>query len=280
MHLKMIKANGLRFHFAEAGSGPLVLLLHGFPEFWYGWRRQMPALASSGHRVVAPDLRGYNKSDRPANVRDYALPILVDDVIALIAALGESRASLVGHDWGGVIAWYAAMRSPDTIERLAILNAPHPAAFERELRRLSSQTLRSAYALFFQLPVVPEALLRVGNCALLRQVLSRGPATDPEDVERYVEAFSSPGALSAPLNYYRAALRFPRPTCKRIRTPTVVLWGDRDPYLRHTLADGLEQWVDRIRVQRFRDADHWLHHREASAVNRALIDFLSGDAAL
>jgi pimeloyl-ACP methyl ester carboxylesterase len=273
-----IQANGLSFHYAAAGSGPLVLLLHGFPEFWYGWRRQIPALASAGYRVVAPDLRGYNKTDRPPAVRYYALPVLVDDVIALIAAFGESRARVVAHDWGGAIAWHAAMQAPDKIERLAILNAPHPAAYQRELRRFSSQLLRSAYAFFFQLPAAPEALLRAANFALLRRILSRGPASGPADVERYIEGFSSPGALTAPLHYYRAALRFARPPWKRISTPTLVLWGDRDPYLRPTLADGLEQWVDNVRVQRFPSADHWLHHREASAVNRALIRFLRADA--
>jgi pimeloyl-ACP methyl ester carboxylesterase len=271
-----IEANGLRFHYAEAGSGPLVLLLHGFPEFWYGWRRQIPALAEAGFRVVAPDLRGYNTSDRPLEPAQYALPVLVDDVIALIAALGESSASVVGHDWGGVIAWYAAMKSPSAFQRLAILNAPHPAAYERELRTFSSQLLRSGYALFFQLPVLPEALFRTANFALLRRVLTGGPASDAADIDRYIEAFSLPGALTAPLNYYRAAVRFARPRCKRIVTRTLVLWGDRDPYLRPTLATGLEDWVDDVRVQRFPHADHWLHHRESDGVNRALIEFLRG----
>jgi pimeloyl-ACP methyl ester carboxylesterase len=270
----IVEANGLRFHYAEAGSGPLVLLLHGFPEFWYGWRRQIPALAQAGFRAVAPDLRGYNGSDRPRELAQYALPVLVDDVIALIAGLGENRASLIGHDWGGVIAWYAAMHSPSAVERLAILNAPHPAAFERELRKLSSQALRSLYALFFQLPIVPELLFRSARFAVLRRVIAGGPASDPEDTERYIEAFSAPGALTGPLNYYRAALRFPRPPCKRIDVPTLVLWGDRDPYLRHTLAAGLDEWVEDVRVQRFPHADHWLHHREASGVNRALTEFL------
>lgn len=269
-----VEANGLRFHYIEAGAGPLVLLLHGFPEFWYGWRRQIPAIAAAGFRAVAPDLRGYNKTDRPRALSDYALPVVVDDVIALIAALGESRASLVGHDWGGVIAWYTAMHSPVKVERLTILNAPHPAAYERELRSLSSQFLRSAYALFFQLPILPEMLFRAGDFALLRRVLARGPAAEPEDVERYIEAFSSPGAFTGPLNYYRAALRFARPTCKPVKAPTLVLWGDRDPYLRSTLATGLERWVDDVRLQRFPRADHWLQHREPGDVNRALIAFL------
>jgi epoxide hydrolase 4 len=269
-----IQANGLHFHYAEAGSGPLVLLLHGFPEFWYGWRRQIPALAQAGFRVVAPDLRGYNRTDRPRKLAQYALPLLVADVIALVGALGENRASVIGHDWGGVIGWYAAMQCPSAIERLGILNAPHPAAYERELRTLSSQWLRSAYALFFQVPFLPEALFRTADFALLRKVLAAGPACTAREIERYVEGFSPPGALTGPLNYYRAALRFPRPHCERIRIPTLVLWGDRDPYLRRTLATALDEWVDDVRVQRFAQADHWLHHREVDRVNRALIEFL------
>jgi pimeloyl-ACP methyl ester carboxylesterase len=268
-----VEANGLRFHYAQSGSGPLVLLLHGFPEFWYGWRRQIPALAEAGFRVVAPDLRGYNRTDQPRSVGDYALPVLVNDVIALIAALGERTASVVGHDWGGVIAWYVAMHAPESVSRVAILNAPHPAAYRRELRTPSSQILRSSYALIFQLPVLPEALFSSGDFAVLRRVLARGPATHAREIEHYIEAFRSNGGLSGPLNYYRAALRFPRPPCKRIGTPTLVLWGDRDPYLRRTLADGLERWVDHVRVQRLPHADHWLHHLEAERVNRALIEF-------
>jgi pimeloyl-ACP methyl ester carboxylesterase len=128
--------------------------------------------------------------------------------------------------------------------------------------------------LFFQLPVLPEALFRNADFAVLRRILAHGPASEPGDVERYIEGFREPGALTGPLNYYRAALRFPRPQCKRIATPTLVLWGDRDPYLRHTLADGLGAWIDHVRVQRFREADHWLHHREPGGVNRALIEFL------
>jgi pimeloyl-ACP methyl ester carboxylesterase len=271
----MVQANGLRFHCAEAGTGPLVLLLHGFPEFWYGWRRQIPALAEAGLRVVAPDLRGYNRTDRPRELAAYALPVLVNDVLALIEALGESRASIVGHDWGGVIAWYAAMQSPGTVERLAILNAPHPAAYQRELLGFSSQALRSSYALLFQVPVLPEWLFRARNFALLRRVLEHGPAEDAGEVERYIEGFAFPGGLTGPLNYYRAALRFPRPPCKRIGTAALVLWGDRDPYLRHTLASGLERWVDHVRLERFPEADHWLQHRETHRVNEALIEFLS-----
>src|SRR5262249_33835635 len=141
---------GLRLHYVEAGAGPPVLLLHGFPEFWYSWRHQLPALAGAGFRAWAPDLRGYNESEKPAGVRNYRVRLLVEDVAGLIRHTGAGRATVVGHDWGGVIAWRLAMDRPELVERLVILNAPHPGAFLRELRN-PAQWLRSAYVLFFQL---------------------------------------------------------------------------------------------------------------------------------
>ena len=276
MHLQLgfVTANGVRFHYAEAGRGPLVLLLHGFPEFWYGWRRQIPALARAGFRVVAPDLRGYNLTERPAGVAQYRLPVLVADVVRLVNALGETRARLVGHDWGGVLAWYVAMHHPRLVRRLAILNAPHPAAYRRELRRFSSQAWRSAYAAFFLLPLLPERLLRARGFALLRRALRGGPARDPEDMKRYIDALARPGALTAALHYYRAALRHPHPDCLRIIVPTLVLWGERDPFLVSALADGLHEWVEDLTVERLPHATHWLHHEEPDRVNERLCAFL------
>lgn len=274
MQHAFVAANGVRLHYAEAGHGPLVLLLHGFPDFWYGWRRQMPALAAANFRVVAPDLRGYDRSARPADVSQYRLALLVQDVIGLIEALGERSAALVGHDWGGIIAWYAAMHHPAFVERLVILNAPHPAAYRRELRKLSSQPWRSAYAAFFQMPWIPEVALRAGRFALLRRVLGGGPARDPDDMERYLAAFSGLSALKAALDYYRAAVRYPLPECLSTAVPTLVLWGERDPFLVPALADGLERWVERVVVERLPHAGHWLHHDEPDRVNQRLIAFL------
>src|SRR5215208_2983675 len=163
-----VVANGLRFHCVEAGSGPLVLLLHGFPEFWYGWRHQIPALAQR-FRVVAPDLRGYNLSDKPSGFS--RLDTLVGDVTGLIVALGEERAAVVGHDWGGVIAWATSMWAPSRVERLAILNAPHLGAYVRELRRGWRQRLRSWYVGLFQVPRVPELMLGAGRCRGIAEML-------------------------------------------------------------------------------------------------------------
>src|SRR5262245_58570023 len=158
--------NSVRLHYAEAGEGPLVVLLHGFPEFWYSWRHQIKGLAAAGFRVIAPDLRGYNESDKPPGIASYRLELLTQDIVELIQHAGEKRAHVVGHDWGGGIAWWLAMQNPQVVERLVILNAPHPVAFFRELRR-PAQLLKSWYMFFFQLPWLPEVMLRVGNFAQL-----------------------------------------------------------------------------------------------------------------
>lgn len=275
-----VVANGLRFHCVEAGSGPLVLLLHGFPEFWYGWRRQIPALAER-FRVVAPDLRGYNLSDKPPG--HYGVDALVRDVAGLIVALGEERAAVVGHDWGGVIAWSVSMWAPNRVERLAILNAPHLGAYARELRRGWRQRLRSWYVGLFQLPRVAELLLGSGRCRGIAEML-RGSAITRDvfsdaDLDHYRRAMCRPGALSATLGYYRALGRTPpwrlarlvRPTA----APTLVVWGDHDPALVPELADGLETWVPNLRVYHVPDAGHWIQHERPELVNRLLLEFLS-----
>jgi pimeloyl-ACP methyl ester carboxylesterase len=191
-----VTANGIRLHLVEMGSGPLVLLLHGFPEFWYAWRFVIPRLAAAGFRVAAPDLRGYGLSERPRGTRRYTLDELSADVAGLVRALGEERAAVVGHDWGGVVAFAAAERHADVVDRLVVVNAPHPRAMRRELRN-PDQLRRSWYAGFFQLPWIPEAVLRAGRFALLRRVLRTGPhrrgAVTDEDERRYVEAWSAPG---------------------------------------------------------------------------------------
>src|SRR4051794_34874601 len=185
----------IRLHYAEAGAGPLIVLLHGFPEFWYSWRHQLPALAAAGYRVVAPDLRGYNLSGKPRSVRAYRLRELAHDVAALIRYCGSERAVVVGHDWGGGVAWGVAMRHPALLSRLVILNCPHPVALQRALRT-PQQLRRSWYIFFFQLPWLPEASLRAGDFAGLRRLLRTAPlrpdAFTDADVERYVAALKRP----------------------------------------------------------------------------------------
>jgi pimeloyl-ACP methyl ester carboxylesterase len=274
------ETNGTRLHYVAAGtSGPLLLLLHGFPEFWYSWRWQIPALARR-FRVVAPDLRGYNLSDKP--VRGYDIGSLVDDVRGLIAALGERDAHVVGHDWGGAIAWSVAIRAPDAVRRLAIFNAPHPGPFLRELRS-PGQLWRSSYIGFFQIRGLAERAIARDNFAYLRRTFraaDRGRAwlTD-EDIERFIAAIARPGALSAGLEYYR---RLFRPASFRqvsplrvIEAPTLVLWGELDPYLGTGQLEGLDRWVQDLRVVRFPTAGHWLNQQEPERVNTALEAFFA-----
>ena len=274
MEHRFIEANDIRLHYVEAGTGKLVLLLHGFPDFWYGWRYQLPVLAAAGFRAVAVDLRGYNQSERPAGVAAYRIGAVAKDIAALIAALDGGPATVIGHDWGGVAAWEVAMHHPTVVRSLIVLNAPHPVAMRRELRRFSSQPLRSWYAGFFQLPKLPEALLKGSRFALFKRVLRRGPVHDDADLGEYLSAFRAPDALPAALNYYRAAARFPGARPRPISRRTLLLWGNRDPYLVPQLTEGLEEWVPSLHVERFPDAGHWLHHTHAREVNERMLAFL------
>ena len=271
----------VRLHYVEAGEGPLVLLLHGFPQFWYEWRHQIPALLEAGFRVVAPDMRGYNLSDKPPGVRAYRVELLARDVERLILACGERTAAVVGHDWGAIVAWLTAMRHPGRVGRLAILNVPHPARFPDVLLS-PEQLLRSSYVLFFQIPQLPEEVIRAGDFALLRSALRRDPvwagAFTAEDIERYVGAMKRPGALTATLNYYRALLRTPgetRALLKRVEAPVLVIWGERDRFLNRGLAEPPRLWVPNLlRVERLPDASHWVAEDRPREVNALLLDFL------
>jgi pimeloyl-ACP methyl ester carboxylesterase len=276
----------VRLHYVEAGEGPLVLLLHGFPQFWYQWRHQIPALVEAGFKVVAPDMRGYNLSDKPPGVRAYRVELLARDVERLILACGERTATVVGHDWGAIVAWVAAMRHPGCVERLVILNVPHPARFLDGLLS-PRQLLRSSYIFFFQIPRLPEEVICAGDFALLRSALRRDlvrtGAFAAEDIERYVRALARPGALTATLNYYRALLRNPgetRALLKRIEAPVLVIWGERDRFLSRRLAEPPRLWVPNLlRVERLQDASHWVAEDRPLEVNTLLLDFLCSPLA-
>lgn len=281
-----VLANGIRLHVVEQGEGPLILLLHGFPEFWYSWRNQIGPLSAAGYRVVAIDMRGYALSDKPRGVPQYRIDVLADDIAAIIKQLGFDTAMLVGHDWGGNVAWATAIRHPALVARLVILCSPHPGAIRRALRTWK-QFKRSWYVFFFQLPGLPEALLRFRDFRLIRQLFSRGPrrrgAFTAEDIERYVDAMRQPGALTGMFNYYRAAVRYRghriAPT-EQVTVPTLVLWAMRDRYLGPELLDGLERWVPDLQIQRFPDASHWLQHDEPERVTGAILEFLAKSRSL
>jgi pimeloyl-ACP methyl ester carboxylesterase len=221
-----------------------VVLLHGFPEFWYAWRHQIPALADAGYQVVAPDLPGYNTSDKPPRVRDYQPRVLAQKMADLIVALGAGSATVAGHDWGGGLAWLLAMQHPERIQRLVVLNAPHPIRFLKGLRS-PRQLRRSWYILAFQLPWLPERLVAAWDFRALRRALGRQPtrpgAFTAEDIDRYVAAAAQPGALRAAINYYRAAVRASplaqAHTLRRVDIPTLIVWGDQDRYLGRELAE-------------------------------------------
>jgi pimeloyl-ACP methyl ester carboxylesterase len=265
---------GVRLHYAEAGAGPVVLLLHGFPEFWYGWRFQIPALAAAGFRAVAVDLRGYNLSDKPAGVAAYRLENLTADIDGLVRHFGVERARVVGHDWGGAIAWVLAMQKPSWLDRVGILNAPHPALFRRELRR-PRQLLRSWYMFFFQLPWLPEFVMRRRRFALLRRAFrdARPGRVTEQDLGFYEAAWCRPGALTAAVNYYRAGFRSRFKPCV-IDVPALVIWGERDRYLGTGFLRGLEARVPQVRIERLPEASHWVQVDEAERVNELLAEFL------
>lgn len=279
-----MRVNGVRLHYVSAGdSGPLVILLHGFPEFWYSWRHQIPALAQR-FRVVAPDMRGYNLSEKPG--RGYAIGTLCDDIAGVAAACGEREAAIVGHDWGGVVAWALAMRAPRLVAKLAIVNAPHPGPLQRELRHWR-QLRRSWYVAFFQLPWLPEWTLARHDYAVIRDICDgvnrasqrqgRDVVFSQEDVARFVAAMARPGARTATINYYRALVRGgPRAFGSdwTVQAPTRVLWGERDPALGVELLDRLDAWVPRLEITRFPDAGHWVNQERPREVNAALLDFL------
>lgn len=289
MRHALADVNGIRLHYAEDGSGKLLLFLHGFPEFWYEWKKQITEF-SHDFRVVAPDLRGYNLSSKPAGVEHYKIELLLEDVHGLISHLGHEKCILAGHDWGGFLAWACAGVFPDCVEKLIIINAPHPAIFLRELRENPAQQQASQYMLLFRNPEI-EKVLAADNFAnfdrlLLQPCIARG-CLNEEDRRAYLEAWSQPGALTGGLNYYRAAKLgpledgsvFPEPLASMvgnlvIQVPTLVIWGEQDPYLLTGNLNGLEDFVLNLQSRRVPDGSHWVIHEKSDLVNSYIRGFI------
>jgi pimeloyl-ACP methyl ester carboxylesterase len=273
---------GVKLHAVRAGDrgGRPVILLHGFPEFWFGWRHQIGPLADAGFNVVALDQRGYNTSDKPPQIHDFNLDLLAADVASAITARGVERAAVVGHDWGGIVAWWLAVTRPESVSRLAILNAPHPVVMRRALRTDPLQMLRSWYAFLMLVPRLTEWSCRIWNWRSLIRTLrttSRPGTFTDEDLVLYREAWSRPGAFTAMVNWYRAAMRAPpaiRPDV-RVHVPTLVMWGARDKFIRRKYAERSAAMCDDSRLEIIETATHWVQHEETERVNQRLIEFLS-----
>jgi len=287
--------NGIRLHYAESGGGKdLVILLHGFPEFWYSWRHQLTALGTRFH-VVAPDMRGYNLSEKPPRVEDYSTDVLVNDVIALIDHFGAPKAAIVGHDWGAGVAWAVAQKYPERVSKLAVLQVPPAAAWRANISL--RQLLRSWYMFFFQLPRVPEWAISRNNFknldSVFKQKVARSGSFTDADVETYKEALRQPGALTGAVNYYRAnvfhILRGSRASAdseqfgqghtrrnKRVRVPTLFIFGEQDFAILPRTVRGVGKYIDApYRELRIPDSGHWVQNEAVEEVNDALMEFLS-----
>jgi pimeloyl-ACP methyl ester carboxylesterase len=282
--------NGVRLHYATAGKGKLIMFVHGFPEFWYEWKNELAEFGRD-YMAVAPDMRGYNLSSKPTEVDQYQVKYMVEDLRALAEKLGHKKFILVAHDWGGAIAWAFAISHPDYLEKLVIINAPHPGVFARELRDNPAQQKASSYMLMFRSPQA-EQTLSANNYALLVQVvlgegLKTGVFTE-EDKKAYIEAWSQPGALTGGLNYYRAA-RVGPPSGEGekegmsfgvnapslvVKVPTLVIWGEKDTALLTGNLEGLDKFVPNLTIKRIPEGTHWVIHEKPALVDGYIRDFI------
>ena len=273
-----ITTNGVNLHYVTQGSGPLMLMLHGFPEFWYSWRYQIPEFASD-FKVVAPDLRGYNDSDKPASQSAYVMNELVRDVEGIITGLGYEKCVLVAHDWGGGIAWSFASKYPQMLEKLIIMNCPHPAKFSEGLRT-PQQLLRSWYMFFFQLPVIPELFLQSQDYQFIENAFKgmaiKKSAFSTEDINLYKDAAAKRGALTAMINYYRNILGSPmfNQNSSILEVPTLMIWGEEDTALGKELTYGTESYVENFQIRYISNCSHWVQQEQPELVNQYMREFL------
>ncbi len=274
-----IETNGINLHVMRVGheGGEPVLMLHGFPEFWYGWQAQIPALVEAGYHLIIPDQRGYNLSDKPDGVEAYRIENLVADVIGLIDALGYDKVRLVAHDWGAVVAWNAAMWHPDRLEQLVIMNVPHPHVYMKFIRSDIRQMLRSWYIGFFQIPGLPEQVAKVNDWQAFGDFLQRDAELSEEQMRRYKQAWNQPKAMTSMMNWYRALARY-RPQARtdgRIHVPTMMLWGAKDVALSVDMTEPSIEMCDEGKLVIFKGASHFVQHVRAQRVNEMLVDFFA-----
>lgn len=279
-----LTSNGIRLHYVTQGSGSLMLMLHGFPEFWYSWRHQIPEFAKD-YKVVAVDLRGYNDSDKPKDKSAYVMDEFIKDIEGVIKGLGYDKCVLVGHDWGGAIAWNFAYAHPEMVERLIVLNLPHPAKFAEGIRT-PQQLLRSSYMFFFQLPWLPEFLIQSSDYQLIENAF-KGMAVDKNtftqaDLEAYKDAAAKRGALTAMLNYYRNIFqqRMISQDWSVLEVPTLIIWGENDTALGKELTHGTEAYVKHLRIKYIPSCSHWVQQEQPQLVNRYMREFLADYATL
>lgn len=284
--------NNIQIHYVTHGNGPLIMFLHGFPEFWAAWENQ---LAEFGHdyHAVAPDLRGFNLSSKPQDPGQYHINNLVGDIMALMDHLGHDRMILVAHDWGGSVAWTFASQHPERLERLIIINSPHTGTFARELLKNPEQREASEYMNMFR-QADAEKILSENNYGYLVEKLFQGKSKwkiNDEQLQRYIDAWSQPGALTGGLNYYRASLLHP-PTSKgeeviirkiadmpketfAVKVPTLVIWGEQDEALLPGMLKGMEDYIDELTIERIPEGSHWVIHEQPELINYHIRRFIS-----
>lgn len=290
LHDNYAEVNGVKLHYVSAGSGKhLVLFLHGFPEFWYEWKHQLQDFGND-YYAVAPDMRGYNLSSKPAEVDQYQIKYLIEDVRALAEHLGFKKFTLVGHDWGGAVAWAFAIAHPECLNKLVIVNAPHPGVFQRELQHNTAQQKASQYMLIFRSPQAEQMLSANDYSALVGAVLGQGlkdGVFTEADKKAYIDAWSQPGALTGGLNYYRAAQVGPPAEGQKsasnfaanlpslnVNVPTLVIWGEKDTALLTGNLEGLDAYVPNLTIKRIPEGTHWVIHEKPELVDSYIREFI------
>lgn len=283
-HHHFVTVNGIHMHYVTMGEGPLLVLLHGFPEFWYSWRYQIPVL-SKKFKVVVPDMRGYGDTEKPIGIEKYRIEELVRDVVELISSVGHEDAVVAGNDWGGIIGWTTAMMAPNVVKKLIIMNAPHPAIYQVNAFKNYEQMKKSWYMFFYLLPEVPEKVLSANNFEFLNQIFSlsikRIDKFSQYDIDNYISSWSKEGGLTGGLNYYRAninsdfwgsldeSIPFPK-----IKCPTLQIWGEDDVFLGKELTENTQEWIDnKYRLQMISNCGHWVQQEAPEEVNKIMLDF-------